>query len=376
MERLNKKIVTLAAALLLSFGAYAQQSESATTPSTSSESELPDGFFTPKVYGTVMTTFNASTYNGYARFNVRNSRFGVKGNASRDVSYLVQVDFSNQGSVSVLDSYLQYNKRDLVVMVGQQRINLSEDMMRGPSSCLFSSRSYAAVSSMSYLVGDGSDFSISNMGSRDIGMYARYKLLKGGCMPVTLGVGLFNGNGANNPEWDSTLNFTARVVLGDVKSGFSAGASLYTGKNLESEDINVWTGEARYVTRNMMIESTYQQRRINSENIDLDILQVANIQGYYKLFTPNCNAFEYVSPLLRWDIGDNVDYLLLETTELKRKLDSQRLTFAFNFHFKGEKLRSRLSVGYEKFFMQNPPADLDYNTLMHDKFTMAFVASF
>ncbi|MFI3306044.1 MAG: hypothetical protein R3Y68_05985 [Rikenellaceae bacterium] len=364
MRKLNKKITALAAALLLTFGASAQQSES----------ELPDGFFTPKVYGTVMTTFNTSTYNGYTRFNVRNSRFGVKGNASHDLSYLVQVDFSNQGSVSVLDSYIQYNKSDLVVMVGQQRINLSEDMMRGPSSCLFSSRSYAAVSSMSYLVGDGSDFSISNMGSRDIGIYARYKLLKDNVVPITLGVGLFNGNGANNPDWDSTLNFSARVVLGDVKDGFSAGASLYTGKNLVSEDINVWTGEARYVTKSMMIESTYQQRRVMGTS--LDILQVANIQGYYKFFTPQSKTFDYLSPLVRWDIGDNVDYLLLETTELQRKLDSQRLTFAFNIHFKGEKLRSRMSVGYEKFFMQNPPADMDYNTLMHDKFTMAFVASF
>ncbi|MFI3303136.1 MAG: porin [Rikenellaceae bacterium] len=362
--KFSTKIFALAAAITLTLSATAQ--------------ETTEGFYNPQIFGTVMTTFNASTYNGYARFNVRNSRFGIKGNASRDFSYYVQVDFSNQGSVSVLDSYLQYKKSNFDVMVGQQRINLSEDMMRGPSSCLFSSRSYAAVSSLAYLVGDTNDFSISNMGSRDIGIYARYSFLKESAIPMMWGVGLFNGNGANNPEWDATLNFTTRLVLGDVKSGFSAGGSFYTGKNQIHEDINVWTGEARYVSKSFMIESTYQQRRIYDNK--LDILQVANIQGYYKFFTPNSKMFSYVSPLMRWDIGDNVDYLLLDengdSTNLCSELDSQRLTFAFNVHFKGEKLRSRMSIGYEKFIMKNNPADIEWNTLMHDKFTMSFIGSF
>ncbi len=367
MKKISKKIIAIAAAISITFGAAAQEKSS---------EELPQGFFTPKVYGTVMSTFNASTHNGYARFNVRNSRFGVKGNASRDFSYSVQVDFSNQGSVAILDSYIKYNGNRLSVMFGQQTINLSEDMLRGPSSCLFSSRSYAAVSSLSYLAGDGSDFSISNMGSRDLGIYAYYKILDDGCVPITLGAGLFNGNGANHPDWDSTLNFTTRLILGNVKSGFSAGGSLYTGKNLVSQDINVWTGEARFVNKNVMVETTYQQRRIKSSKSDLDILQVANIQGYYKFFTPDNKMFDYIAPLLRWDVGDNVDYLLLETTDLVRKLDSHRLTAAVNFHFKGEKLRSRMSIGYEKFFMKKAPADMEYNTLMHDKFTMTFIGSF
>ncbi len=40
-------------------------------------------FYAPEVFGVVFTSFSTSTYDGDSRFNVRNTRLGVKGNAAK-----------------------------------------------------------------------------------------------------------------------------------------------------------------------------------------------------------------------------------------------------------------------------------------------------
>ena len=74
---------------------------------------------------------------GEYRFNVRNSRFGVRGNVSRNMSYRLQVDFSNEGKVSILDSYVAYKTHGFEAIIGQQQYHFSTDLDRGPSTNMF-----------------------------------------------------------------------------------------------------------------------------------------------------------------------------------------------------------------------------------------------
>ncbi len=341
------------------------------------ESEKKKSFYMPQMFGAMMATLNVGTYDGLTRFNVRNSRFGIKGNASRDLSYQLQIDFHNQGSVSVLDAYMSYKLKNFGFKLGQQHINLSEDLKRGPNGCLFTTRSFTAIASTAYVSGSDGDYSLKSLGSRDIGAYVDYSLGKNSPIPINLGVGVFNGSGANNPEWSHSVNVSARVILGDLKQGFSGGSSIYTGTNSLDQDMTIWTGEARYVSKDLFVESTVQQRRLQGDD-GLDKLFVANIQGFYNIHLDESKIFDYIAPTLRWDMGYNMSYMVEDSEGVifdAQNIDANRLTVALNFRFKGAKLRSRMLLGYE-FIFTDTLADATYNELMQDKFTFGLICAF
>ncbi len=265
----------------------ADKQELAAKESAAKENSL----YTPQVFGTVMATFNLSTYNDMMRFNVRNSRFGLKGLASKHLSYAVQIDFHNQGSVSVLDSYICYKQSNFQFKFGQQQIHLTSDLSRGPSSNLFTTRSYSAIYSTSYYVtnSDGSQ-SIKSIGSRDIGAYAIYKFDQM-ATPLTLSFGVFNGTGINTPTWDNSLNVVGRLTIGAEKKGLFGGVSYYTGETALRQSIEIISAEMRYQNKTVFVEGSLQRR--NLEYNGTQNLTLAYIQGYYNFLTPKSKAFEY-----------------------------------------------------------------------------------
>ncbi len=342
------------------------------------ESAKEAGFYAPKFYGALMAAFNVGTYSGTNRFNVRNSRFGFKGNVAKELSYKVQIDFHNQGSVSVLDSYLHYKHNNFGFKLGQQSIMISEDMKRGPADALFASRAFTAIASTAYLSGSDGNYSLKNLGSRDIGAYADYTLRKESAMPINIGLGVFNGSGANNAEWDHSLNLSTRVILGNMKSGFSGGGSLYCGRNNLEQYMTIWTAEARYVSDDLFVETTLQERRLQHDD-GLEIMHTANVQGYYNIKLRNDKIFKHIAPTLRWDVGQNMEYIVEQADGGifgYKNINVHRLTPALNFQFAGSKLNSRLFVGYEFVFTDMLLTDMSYNELMQDKFTIALICAF
>ncbi len=100
--------------------------------------------YVPQVDGAVKVKLETDLYGGEYRFNVRNSRFGVRGNVSRNMTYRIQVDFNNEGKVSVLDSYVGYTAGGFGVQLGQQQYHFSTDLDRGPTTNMFANRSFLA----------------------------------------------------------------------------------------------------------------------------------------------------------------------------------------------------------------------------------------
>ncbi len=355
------------------------ESGSSTTNGKSAATK-PSSLYTPNVYGVVMAAFNVSTNNGISRFNVRNTRFGVKGQASRDMSYAMQIDFHNQGSVSVLDAYVKYKRNNFDFRFGQQQINLTKDLNRGPSSNLFSTRSLAAVYSTTYFKvnSDGSE-SVSSLGSRDIGVHLDYKIDTD--IPIHISGGIFNGTGINNAEWDNQVNYTVRVTAGGSK-GLFAGASYYTGETPQDQGVDIYSAEVSYNSDKFFAESLYQHRTIDELGDQTQSMGIVVVQSYYNIFTPKSRYLDYIAPVLRWDYGNNVGYLSLADDSVGYTLDFielvnvHRISAGVNFGLTEGKVRSRLSIGYEKIFMNYTPADFAYNPLMHDKFTVAFTAAF
>ena len=99
--------------------------------STKNESEVS---YVPRVDGAVKAKLEVSLNDGEYRFNVRNTRFGVSGNVSRNMFYRIQVDFNNEGKLSILDSYAGYRTGGLDIRLGQQQYHFSTDLDRGPTA--------------------------------------------------------------------------------------------------------------------------------------------------------------------------------------------------------------------------------------------------
>ncbi len=327
-------------------------------------------FYTPQLCGSMMAYFNVNTNSGDQRFAVRNAQVGIKGNASNNISYYIQVNFHNLAKVSVLDTYMRYTYEGFNLTLGQQWTHLTSDFDRcGPKSNLFTTRSYGVVYIPVYTNGSA----LSSFGNRDIGLYGNYTFA--GDLPITLSIGVFNGAGINNIEWDSDINFTGRVQLGGSK-GLSGGASVYSGNTLYDQSSTILSGEIRYVNSNLFVEANYQQKTVDMNGTDqTQTTKTGLIEGYYTFKTPDSRLFDSYAPTVRYDFGDGMLYSNLSSGEIEEQ-SAGRLSALMNFMLKGSKIRSRFSIGYEKVFMSEEPSDLVENPLFQDRFTVAMTVAF
>lgn len=350
----------------------------------------------PKIDGAVKAKVEFSLYDGEYRFNVRNSRFGVSGNVSRHIGYRIQVDFNNEGKVSILDSYVGYKTGGFSLQLGQQQYHFSTDLDRGPSTNMFANRSFLAKYLTGYygseLSGTGREMFVKTIGSRDLGVMATYDFRK--YLPLKVYFGIFNGSGSNNPEWGNSANFVGRLEYGR-QEGLRAAIGYYNGyaprhtevveKNGVGEEVTVLRKmnmvgcELRYVSGDFFVEGEYARRYLKNAEGKNQVLTAALVHGYYKFRMQERSAVRYVSPIARWDMGNNVDYL--NTVSRQREaFSANRITAGVNFGF-GEKLtgrsiRSELRLNYEKYLLKKRPSDFADNKLLQDKFTVEVVAVF
>ncbi|MFR9602675.1 MAG: porin [Rikenellaceae bacterium] len=347
--------------------------------------------YNPELFGVVKAKVEMSTENGEYRFDVRNSRIGVKGNASERMNYAIQIDYNNEGSISILDSWVGYHTEQFELKLGQQQLRFSTDLDRGPSSSPFSNRSFLAKYLTTYYTtsatdgGSSATSSVSTMSSRDIGIHVAYKIPK---TLIKVSGGLFNGSGANNPSWGNTINFVGRVDIGRSE-GFGGALSCYIGTTpsdsyaayegsswvnvTKNQSIKMYDAYARYIKGDLFIEAEYAQRRLQQENFSL--LQAYYIHGTYKFEIKNSPIFKYFAPHLRWDMGKNIEYYDYVTDDIFN-YTSNRMTYSMNFGLSEKRIHSELRIAFEDYFVKKKPADFAINKLLHDKVTVEFVAAF
>ncbi|MBQ4278942.1 MAG: hypothetical protein IJC16_03170 [Rikenellaceae bacterium] len=344
--------------------------------------------YVPQIEGAVKAKFELSTYDGKFRFNVRNSRFGVKGLVSPHMSYKMQVDFSNEGKLSVLDAYVAYAQGHFEFVLGQQQYRFSADLDRGPSTNYFANRSFLAKYLTSYYSIDGDGrATVKTIGSRDIGARLTYKSRTE--VPFRVLVGAFNGSGINNPEWQDGVNVMTRLEVGGEKEGLCGAISYYNGQSpsvqrpsgadgVESyhQKMQLIGGGLRYLDDHVYAEAEYAQRRLKGAARTTEVMHAAYVQGFYKfVMPPSWAVVRYLAPIGRWDMGSNVDYL--NTADNGHEwFSANRMTLGLNIGFVETLLRSELRVNYEKYFLKRKPGDFARNPLLQDKFTIEIVASF
>ena len=353
--------------------------------------------YVPKVDGAVKAKMEVSLYDGEYRFNVRNTRFGVSGNVSPNMFYRIQVDFNNEGKLNILDSYVGYRTGGLDIRLGQQQYHFSTELDRGPNTNIFVNRSFLAKYLTNYYGSELSEKNIVNyvntLGSRDLGLMTTYQFKKGLPMPLKLYFGIFNGSGINNPSWNKTVNLIGRIEVGTVDA-FRAAVSYYNGsaprhkfvidrngtqvEDYLNQKLNMVGAELHYVRGGFFIEGEYARRYLQT-TIEQDklntVMTAALVHSYYRFEMPHRFVLNYIAPMLRWDIGNNMDYLNT-LDSMRETVDANRITVGVNFGFGKKLIHSELRLNYEKYFIGNQPDDFPTNKLLHDKFTLEVVAAF
>ena len=105
------------------------------------------------------------------------------------------------------------------------------------------------------------------------------------------------------------------------------------------------------------------------------MMATAQVQGYYRFQLPKSPMIDYIAPIARWDMGNNVDYLNVQNN-LRETFSANRITVGVNFGFGSKWIQSEIRLNYEKYLLREQPSDFWGNKLLHDKFTLEVVASF
>lgn len=383
---MNKKWICFAFCMLLYGAVVAQPNDS--------ERDTMQGArvsYVPKIDGAVKVKLEVDLQDAAYRFNVRNSRFGVRGNVSKSMYYRIQVDFNNEGKISILDSYVGYTIGGFDAKLGQQQYHFSTDLDRGPTTNMFANRSFLAKYLTSYYgseVSDGKIVSyVKTLGSRDLGLSMSYRFKTK--VPLNLIAGVFNGSGTNNPEWGKRVNLMGRIELGGDK-GLQGSVAYYHGYSpqhvkVEEQDgtfvtedfeqrLRMVGGELRYTRGGLLLEGEYARRYLCMEGATA-MMATALVQGYYRFQLPKCPTIDYIAPIARWDMGNNVDYLNVQN-KLRETFEANRITVGVNIGFGTKWIQSEIRLNYEKYLLKEQPSDFWGNKLLHDKFTLEVVASF
>lgn len=345
---------TLAVALLTSAAAAFAQPDSA---------EIKTGY-APKIDGIVKVKFEGSLYDGRTRFDVRNSRFGVQGKASENMSYRTQVEFSNEGKLAVMDAYVTYRLPVVTVSLGQQKYAFSTDLGRSPMQNIFANRTFVAKYAVCYADASGK---VRSLGSRDIGGLLSVSLRR--WTPVVLHAGLFNGSGAGNPVWQESLNFSAKAEYGG-EQGLQAAVNYYNGHTPYAQAIAMWGGELRYVTRSFTLDGEAAQRTCRQGGT-LQNLTSAYLQGIYAFRLRPSKLAQYLAPTLRYDIVRNGCYESADGL-----FDARRLSAGANVGVSRRAFRGEIRLCFEKYIASRKPGNFRDNPLLHDKATVEMVVAF
>lgn len=286
----------------------------------------------PKVNGTIRTKWEYRTEVGGSRFEVRNARLDITGNALPYVSYRVEIDLSDEGEVKLKNAYAWLSLGEKFrVTAGQMRVPFTIDAHRSPHQQHFANRSFIAKQ-------------VANI--RDVGVMASYKM--GNETPVTMEAGIYNGAGMDRQEeWQTKVNYSAKAQIVLAKRvNFALGVQSISP---QSTRMNAYNVGAYYHWKQLHIEGEYVYKTYCNQAFD----DVHAMNSFVSYGLPLRGVFHKISFHTRYDMmtdhsnGKSTDEQTgeLTTTDYKR----HRLTNGITLHF-SKAVSTELRLNFEKYF--------------------------
>ncbi|MEA5005068.1 MAG: hypothetical protein VB022_01525 [Rikenellaceae bacterium] len=299
---------------------------------------------------TLKTRYEWATETSTSRFSVRNSRLGLSGKVTSQLSYRAQLELSSDGKFEVLDLYGNFSlPSGFIFSLGQTSIPLFNASQITPSQMVFANRSFVGK---------------FNTGSRDIGLLTTFNRDMAG-VPVKMQFGIFNGTTINNPRWTGRFSFNGRVMLGgDI--GWRASAKFTRFPLSAEKDYMIYGADVRFASTLLKVEA----EAMNRHNYYNDINRfTAYVETSIKFPINGDMIVKAIIPAIRWDgIGESL---------CNKGLDANRLTAGFSFALTEAPFNSLLRLDVEKYFIKREISDFSlYEELDSDKITLELLIVF
>lgn len=208
----------------------------------------------PSVSGLINLRYQYDSASDANGFDIRRVHLNLKGELTKKLDYSFQAEFA--GSPKILDAYVRYKlDRRFNLQVGEFKIPFSIENTYGPSTLETADNSLAISRLCNY-----SDVSGIASNGRDIGLSAY-----GGFFPqdgynlVDYAVGVFNGNGINLSDNNTSKDFSGRLTLNPIRH-LSVAGSYYNGSHGKTGDTHYRTRTgfgAKWEDKRLLIRSEY-----------------------------------------------------------------------------------------------------------------------
>lgn len=315
---------TIAVAWLLASASLAQ----AETPD-SVAGEKTD--FRPHIHGTVRAKYEYEPGEDMGRFEVRNARVSVEGNALRWLSYKAEIDLSDEGQIKMLDAYARAQAaRGFDFTIGQMRVPFTIDAHRSPHQQYFANRSFIAKQ-------------VGNV--RDVGATVSWR--HPGEVSVSLQGGVFNGSGLTGQKnfWTRSYNYSLKgvVEVGDrVNVTVGCQRARPGHVSVHMWDAGAWWDDGLWHVEGEYLRKHYSHGAFKAVNA----VNVFAVRRW-----PLRRVFSGISALARYDCmsdhsnGIQDDKGVLVTDDPGRHRITGGVTLSM-----GSKAKSEIRLNYEKYF--------------------------
>ena len=248
------------------------------------------------------------------------------------MAYKAEIDFSDEGSIKMLDAYARlFPLKGFTITAGQMRVPFTIDAHRSPHQQYFANRSFIAKQ-------------VGNV--RDVGLTLGYTLPTS--LPVILEGGLYNGTGLTNQKvWHKEVNYSAKAQIFPT-DGLNLTLSV---QGIQPEEIWMHSYDigAYFERKGFHIEGEYLYKQY-SDNAFKDVHSVDAFANYD---LPLRKVFTKMSFLVRYDMmtdhsdaetrDEDTGALLI--TDYRRHRVTGGITLSLSKAF-----RADLRLNYEKYF--------------------------
>ena len=296
---MNSKNTVIVSVLFLCLSQIisAQDSLSEKKPSEVERIKIPEKAISvlPKISGLVNLRYQYSTetdnyISGRNGFDVRRIYLDFRGNATKELSYRVQLDFAT--SPKILDAYVEWKPSKYIgLQAGQFKTAYTLENPYSPSNLETADNSQV----ISKLVTD------YNNNGRDIGLALNGSFFqKRDYSLIEYKIGLLNGNNINTTDNNKTKDVYGILIVNPLKS-LSLDASLYKGQygvETAKYDRNRSSFGAKYDDGKLLVRAEYVAGEIGTTQANLK-----DARGYY--ISTAYYITDKLQPVLKYDFYQN-----------------------------------------------------------------------
>ncbi len=284
--------------------------------------------YLPKITMLLRTKAEQNLNTNVIDFMVRNARFGLKGNITKELAYKIEIDWQDKEEIDMQDAKIIYTPiKDLEFTLGQFKSPFANDYQRNPADYSFINRNFITKRLC------------KNM--RDVGAMVAYKL-PFEFMPIKLEIGMFNGNSNNHYEQDNKKSGAAKIQISPfAKSNLSF--STYQGQvTLDKEKQTTVIAEMYDLSYSHQIGNFFFDLELAQKKYD-DSLDT-KYEGFFTTiaydFKLENSSILKITPAIRYEMYNKLPDATKESP--------RRISAGVTFHLK-ENNNSFFRLDYEKY---------------------------